>query len=69
MESALKSLDGVEGVTATLVQGGLGEAEVVYVPAEISLEDLKGGIASAGGEKHDFKVIAVKEEGIKDDVS
>lgn len=63
MESALKSLYGVKDVTASIGQSGVGEAEVVYVPAEISLEDLKECIASASGEKHDFKVIAVEVGG------
>ena len=69
MESVLKSLHGIRGITVSLVQGGIGEAEVVYVPADIGLEDLKEGITLASGEKHDFKVIAVKEEGIKGGLS
>jgi len=45
-----------------LVQGNRGEAEVVYIPAEIALKDVKEGITSASGEKHAFKVIAAIEE-------
>jgi copper chaperone CopZ len=50
VESALKSLYGVKDVTASIVQSGIGEAEVVYVPAEFSLKDLIACIASASGE-------------------
>ena len=40
-----------------------GEAEVLYDPAEVSLEELKRAIPEASGERHAFVVLSVFEGG------
>lgn len=41
---------------------GLGEAEIAYSPAEVTLESLKEAVAMASGEKHRFAVISFKQK-------
>ena len=62
MESALKSLNGVLDVKATLTGEKFGEAEVLYDPVKVALEDLKEAVPSASGEKHRFVVNSAVEE-------
>ncbi len=62
MENALRSLPGVFDVKAWLTDKNVGEAKVVYNPAEVKLGDLKQAVPLAGGERHNFTVISVKEE-------
>jgi copper chaperone CopZ len=62
VESTLRSLPGVFDVKAWLTDKNVGEAKVVYNPAEVKLGDLKQAVPLAGGERHNFTVISVKEE-------
>lgn len=62
MESTLKSLHGIFEVKARLMDGNLGEAEVLYHPTKVTLEDIKRIVPTASGEKHNFKVVSVSEE-------
>lgn len=64
MESTLKSLRGVVDVEGRLTGKNLGEAEVFYNPEEVTLEDLKGAVPLASGEKHQFVVLSVIEESL-----
>jgi len=41
----------------------LGEADVLYNPAEVTLEEINRIIQTASGEKHEFTVISVIEGG------
>ena len=50
-------------VKAKLTDNHVGEAEVLYNPAELTLEEIKQAVPTASGEKHDFKVLSVMEEG------
>ncbi len=50
-------------VKAELTDKDLGEVEVLYDPAEVTSEDLKQAVPLASGEKHDFTVVSVIEEG------
>lgn len=63
MENTVESLRGVISVKARLKGESQGEAEIIYNPAEITLEDLNGAIPLAGGQNHKFKVISVVEGG------
>ena len=62
MENALRNLPGVLDVKARLVDKNVGEAEVVYNPAEIKVGDLKQAVPLASGEKHKFSVTSSVEE-------
>lgn len=61
MESTLRSLPGVFDVKAKLVGKKLGEAEILYDPVKVALEDLKEAVPSASGEKHKFVVISATD--------
>ena len=61
METTLKSLHGVLEVKGGLKDGNLGEAVIVYDPAELSVENLKRAVPTASGERHNFMVISVVE--------
>lgn len=62
MEDTLRNLRGVFDVKARLAGEKLGEAEVLYDPVKVALEDLKEAVPSASGEKHRFVVISAVEE-------
>lgn len=61
MESTLRSLPGVFDVKAKLIGRNLGEAEILYNPAEVTLENLKEAVPSASGERHKFAVISATD--------
>lgn len=63
MESTLKNIPGVLDVNAKLIRRNLGEAEVRYDPARATLEDIKRAVPVASGEKHNFTLISIVEEG------
>lgn len=58
----MKTLHGVLDVKGKLIDRNRGEAEVVYNPIDVSIEDFKRAVPTASGEKHDFSVLAVVEE-------
>ena len=63
MESTLKSLRGVLDVKAKLTDKNLGEAEIVYDSTKVVIGDFKRAVPAASGERHNFAVISVFEEG------
>jgi len=63
VESTLENLHGVIDMTVRLMDGNFGEAEIVYDPAEVDLKDIKRAVPTASGEKHNFTVMSVVEEG------
>jgi len=63
VESTLRSLPGVFDAKAWLMDKSLGEADVLYNPAEVTLEEINRIIQTASGEKHEFTVISVIEGG------
>lgn len=61
MENILKGIQGVVDVKASLVEKKLGEAQILYDAAQVSLEDLQRAVPLVSGEKHKFVVISVEE--------
>lgn len=59
MEGKLKSLRGVLKVKGGLKDGNLGEAVILYDPAELTVESLRRVVPMASGKRHNFKVISV----------
>lgn len=62
MENVLKNLRGVLEVDVRLIDTKLGEAEVLYDPAEVTLKELEQVIPGASGSKHRFAVIALTDK-------
>jgi len=62
VEDTLKGLLGVIEVKANLLENRFGEAAILYNPDEVTLENLKKAVPGASGEKHNFIVIAARED-------
>lgn len=62
MENILKNHHGVLEVDVKLIDTKLGEATVVYDPAEVSLKELKQVMFLASGPRHSFAVIAFADK-------
>jgi len=62
VENVLKNLHGVLEVDVKLIDTKLGEAKVLYDPAEVSLNELKQVIPLANGPRHSFAVIAFADK-------
>lgn len=62
MENVLKNLRGVLEVNVRLIDTKLGESEVLYDSAEVTLKELEQVIPIASGSRHRFAVIALTDE-------
>ena len=61
MEDVLKNLHGVLEVNVRLIDTRLGEGEVLYDSAEVTLKELEQVIPVASGSRHRFAVIALAD--------
>jgi len=62
VENTLRNLHGVLDVKAKLTDNHVGEAEVLYNLAELTLEEIKQAVPTASGERHKFVVISAIED-------
>jgi len=62
VENILKNLHGALEVDVRLIDAKLGEAEVLYDPAEVTLKELEQAIHLASGSRHRFAVIALTDK-------
>jgi len=44
------------------MDGNVGEAEIFYDPAKVTLNEIKPAVSAASGPRHNFVVLSVVEE-------
>lgn len=62
METSLRGVSGIFDLNVRLMDGNVGEAEIFYDPAEVTLDEIKPAVSVASGPKHNFVVLSIVEE-------